>query len=51
VKDAVLSKLDQFVFAEDVQLGDVTATFAQWAVIGPQARRRSRRCWASASPR
>ena len=37
VKDTVLSKLDQFVFAEDVQLGDVTATFAQWAVIGPQA--------------
>jgi tRNA-modifying protein YgfZ len=37
VKDAVLSKLDQFVFAEDVQLGDVTASFAQWAVVGPRA--------------
>ncbi len=37
VKDTVLSKLDQFVFAEDVQLGDVTATFAQWAVVGPRA--------------
>src|SRR5258706_15363893 len=37
VKDAVLFKLDQFVFAEDVQLGDVTATFAQFAIVGPQA--------------
>ena len=26
VKDAVLAKLDQFIFSEDVQLGDVTAT-------------------------
>ncbi len=25
------------MFAEDVQLGDVTATFAQWAVVGPRA--------------
>jgi folate-binding protein YgfZ len=37
VKDTVLAKLDQFIFTEDVQLGDVTGTFAQWAVIGPQA--------------
>lgn len=37
VKDAVLTKFDQFVFAEDVQLGDVTASFAQWAVVGPHA--------------
>ena len=37
VKDAVLFKLDQFVFAEDVQLGDVTASFAQFAIVGPQA--------------
>jgi tRNA-modifying protein YgfZ len=29
VKDAVLAKLDQFIFTEDVQLGDVTGTFAQ----------------------
>ena len=36
-KDAVLGKLDQFIFTEDVQLGDVTTTFAQIAVIGPQA--------------
>src|SRR4051794_33942741 len=39
VKDVVLAKLDQFIFAEDVQLGDVTATFAQTAVVGPQASR------------
>jgi folate-binding protein YgfZ len=37
VKDAVLAKLDQFIFGEDVQLGDVTASFAQIAVVGPQA--------------
>src|SRR5262249_34445620 len=28
VKDGVLARLDQFVFAEDVRLGDVTASFA-----------------------
>jgi folate-binding protein YgfZ len=37
VKDAVLAKLDQFIFTEDVQLGDVTDTFAQIAVVGPDA--------------
>jgi tRNA-modifying protein YgfZ len=37
VKDAVMAKLDQFIFGEDVQLGDVTGTFAQVAVIGPEA--------------
>src|SRR5262245_40858781 len=37
VKDMVLAKLDQFVFAEDVQLGDVTDSFAQIAVVGPDA--------------
>src|SRR3954452_8522139 len=37
VKDAVMAKLDQFIFGEDVQLGDVTASFAQIAVVGPQA--------------
>jgi glycine cleavage system aminomethyltransferase T len=36
-KDAVLAKLDQFIFTEDVQLGDVGTTFAQIAVIGPAA--------------
>jgi len=39
VKDAVLAKLDQFIFSEDVQLGDVTATFGQVAVVGPDAAR------------
>jgi folate-binding protein YgfZ len=37
VKDEILTKLDQFIFSEDVQLGDVTATFAQTGVIGPDA--------------
>src|SRR5262245_11190050 len=37
VKDTVLSKLDQFVFSEDVQLGDVSGTFAQFAIVGPRA--------------
>src|SRR5215510_13877934 len=33
----VLAKFDQFLFGEDVTLGDVTDTFAQRAVIGPDA--------------
>ena len=37
VKDTVVAKLDQFIFGEDVQLGDVTSAFAQIAVVGPQA--------------
>ena len=37
VKDTVIGKLAQFVFTEDVTLGDVTETFAQTAVIGPLA--------------
>ena len=37
VKDGVMAKLDQFIFLEDVQLGDVTGTFAQIAAIGPDA--------------
>ncbi|HEY7285107.1 MAG TPA: glycine cleavage T C-terminal barrel domain-containing protein [Vicinamibacterales bacterium] len=37
VKDLVLAKLDQFIFSEDVQLGDVSATYAQIGVIGPRA--------------
>jgi folate-binding protein YgfZ len=32
-----MAKLDQFIFSEDVQLGDVTDTFAQIAVVGPDA--------------
>jgi folate-binding protein YgfZ len=37
VKNTVLAKLDQFIFSEDVALGDVTATFGQLAAVGPQA--------------
>jgi folate-binding protein YgfZ len=37
VKDTIMSKLDQFIFSEDVQLGDVTETFAAIGVIGPEA--------------
>ena len=37
VKATVLAKLDQFIFTEDVQLGDVTDTFAQIGVVGPEA--------------
>jgi folate-binding protein YgfZ len=39
VKDTVLARLDQFIFSEDVQLGDVTATFGQVVVVGPDAAR------------
>jgi len=35
----VLKKLDQFVFSEDVQLGDLTAAFAKFTVAGPAAAR------------
>jgi folate-binding protein YgfZ len=37
VKDVVMTRLDQFIFSEDVQLGDVTDTFGQIATIGPAA--------------
>jgi folate-binding protein YgfZ len=37
VKDAVLQKLDQFVFSEDVRFGDVTEAFAAAGVYGPAA--------------
>lgn len=36
-KDTVLAKLDQFIFAEDVQLGDVTDTLGVIALVGPEA--------------
>ena len=38
-KNTVLQKLDQFIFSEDVQLGDVTGDFAQVAIVGPEAAR------------
>jgi folate-binding protein YgfZ len=34
---SVLERLDQFIFSEDVQLGDATTAFATVAVIGPEA--------------
>ena len=37
VKDTVLARLDQFVFSEDVRLGDVTDTFACLGVYGPRS--------------
>ena len=36
-KETVLARLDQFIFTEDVQLGDVTGTYAQIAIVGPEA--------------
>ena len=36
-QNSVLEKLDQMVFSEDVQLGDVTDTFFVVAVVGPAA--------------
>lgn len=36
-KEVVLAKLDQFIFSEDVQLGDVTDTFGSVVVVGPDA--------------
>jgi folate-binding protein YgfZ len=35
----VIGKLDQFIFSEDVQLGDLSEAFAQAAVVGPEADR------------
>jgi folate-binding protein YgfZ len=37
VKDALLARFDALIFSEDVQLGDVTETFAQIAIVGPQS--------------
>jgi len=37
VKPTVLAKLDQFIFSEDVQLGDVSDTFIATAIVGPQS--------------
>ena len=38
-KDGVMAKLDQFIFSEDVQLGDVTESFFAIAIVGPDAAR------------
>ena len=39
LKDAMLAKLDQLVFAEEVQLGDVTDRFSSVGIVGPDAAR------------
>jgi folate-binding protein YgfZ len=37
VKATVLARLDQFIFSEDVQLGDVTDTFMGLGILGPRS--------------
>jgi folate-binding protein YgfZ len=37
VAPAILQKLDQFVFTEDVKLGDLTDAFGLVSVVGPQS--------------
>jgi folate-binding protein YgfZ len=37
VKDALLAKLDDMHFSEDVEIGDVTATFGSLGVHGPRS--------------
>ena len=39
LKDMVQARLDEFVFTEDVQLRDLSESFAQHGVIGPEAAR------------
>ena len=39
IKGTVLARLDQFIFSEDVQLGDVTDIFVEIAIVGPEAAR------------
>ena len=37
VKDTLVARFDQFIFSEDVRIGDVTDAFAEIAVVGPVA--------------
>jgi folate-binding protein YgfZ len=37
VKDALLSKLDQLIFSEDVQLADATGRFFAVQIVGPES--------------
>jgi tRNA-modifying protein YgfZ len=39
VTAAVLQKLDQFIFSEDVKLGDLSEAFAKLTVVGPRSAR------------
>lgn len=36
-RETVLAKLDQFIFSEDVQLGDVSDTFIPVDIVGPES--------------
>jgi folate-binding protein YgfZ len=36
-RQGVLGRFEQFIFSEDVRLGDVTDTFAQIAIVGPES--------------
>ena len=38
-RETVLARFEQFIFSEDVRLGDVTESFAQIAIVGPEAAR------------
>ncbi len=49
VTDTILARFDQFIFSEDVQLADVSATFAELAIVGPQAADRLSRLLTGAS--
>jgi tRNA-modifying protein YgfZ len=49
VKDTVLTRLDQFIFTEDVQLGDVTSTFACIAIVGPVAAKAAAQAFSGVS--
>jgi folate-binding protein YgfZ len=37
VKDTVIERLDQFIFSEDVKLGDLTEAFAGLGIYGPRS--------------
>jgi folate-binding protein YgfZ len=37
VKDVVIKRLDQFIFSEDVKLGDLTEAFAGFGIYGPRS--------------
>ena len=39
VTTTVLQKLDQFIFSEDVKLGDLSEAFGKLTVVGPQSAR------------
>ena len=50
VKATVLAKLDQFIFSEDVKLGDATDSFAGVVLLGPDAEAIASRVLADVAP-